>query len=351
MDVGFSIAILSGEMRNRLDFTKAAIDSFNNQTYRNIQKILVNGGSPPHQTNELLDRGAKLDDWTILDFPIDAMDFKSGWTGHRWNGQAALHAAEKNYFFTMNDDDFIAPDFFEKIAIGLTKYPNAGSAMGMGSLYINESSRIKKFPRPKDKNNIDRPELEPGIEVVRKIFFSNKKISDPPYHPCIGFQPVFKTELARDVSDTLFSSGGFPDNSSYFQVVAREHSLFIFDAKFYWRIHSAQDGRTVAKNFFWNLTHKEHLTRFMQSNLYVFSKYFPNNHKDKKNIKKYFKQAIVTESLIAISQFYSISRLIKGKGKSLLIDRPPGANFPLWGHLRIILRHPFLSLRVLKKYH
>ncbi len=350
MDIGFSIAILSGEIRNRIDFTKVAIDSFNNQTYKNIQKILVNGGSPPHQTNDLLRIGAKLDDWTIVDFPIDAMDINSGWATHRWNGQAALHVAEKKYFFTMNDDDFIAPDFFEKIAIGFTKYPNAESAMGMGSLYINESSRIIEFPRPQDKKNIDRPEMEPGIEVVRKIFFSNMKTSDPQYHPCIGFQPVFRTELAREVSDTLFSSGGFPDNSSYFQVVARGDSLFIFDAKFYWRIHSAQDGRAVAKKFFWNLSHKEIFTMYMQSNLEVFGRYFPDNHSDKNNIKKYFKQAIVTQSLFAISKFYSISRLLKGKGKNPTIDPPLEVNFPLWGHLRVVFRHPFLSLKVLKKH-
>ena len=89
----------------------------------------------------------------------------------------------------------------------------------------------------------------------------------------------------------------------------------------------------------------------MQSNLDVFSRYFPNNHKDKKNIKKYFKQVIVTQSLLAISQFYQISRLIKGKGKNPRIDPLPSTNFPLWGHLRIILRHPFLLLKVLKKYH
>ena len=42
--------------------TIKSIESINNQSYKNLQKILVNGGSPPHQTAELLNSGVNLDE-------------------------------------------------------------------------------------------------------------------------------------------------------------------------------------------------------------------------------------------------------------------------------------------------
>lgn len=166
----FTIVVFSGEVRSRLSMTAKCINSINDQNYCNLQKILVNGGSPPHQTSELADLGVILDDWTILDFPVDCMDIDNNWSTHRWNGAAALHIANKDFFFALNDDDFISSNFLASINDAFNEYPRAGSAMGLRITFDHKTKTYGEKRIPKNLDGHVRPRVEPGINLVRELF-------------------------------------------------------------------------------------------------------------------------------------------------------------------------------------
>ncbi len=356
MEIGFTAAVLSGELRNRLDKTAKSINSLNNQTHKNLQKILVNGGSPPHQTQELLASGINLDGWTILDFPIDAMDISAGWSTHRWNGQAALHATEKEFFFAMNDDDFLSSDFFERIAKLFSKYPSAVTGMGLSVSYYHETDEFGTIPLldPYDINNgsyvlswKSRPECEPGIDLVRKTFFIQKY----DYNPNSGFQPVCRTDLVRDVAQYFFSEGGHPDYSSYFQMVVRGDTVFDPEALMYWGKHSGQDHFKMRYKHFWFCSYKELFRMASRNNTMVFKRLLPENLSDAKKIKRYFNQILVSASLLAILDRYSVVSRLRGKGykpSQFKENIPVGVKFPLFRHLLIAFKNPIISIKFLK---
>jgi glycosyltransferase involved in cell wall biosynthesis len=341
-EIGFSVAILSGEIRNRIPMTIKSIESINNQNYKNLQKILVNGGSPPHQTAELENYGVNLADWTILDFPIDAMDAENNWNMQRWNGLAALHAASKEFFFTMNDDDLISPDFFEKIAFLLKKYPSADTGIGLRVGFDHKTNSPATPTYPKNKNGDARPEFEAGIEVIREIFFRNNL----GYGPSLGFQPVCRTNLVREAGPGFFYQGIFPDCSSYFQVVSRGDMVFERNAIMYWGIHESQDHNKWHNKNYWFALHEKIFTEALENNLNIFAKYLPNNHSDINNIEKYFLKRIVSTSLFSLTHRFSVLSLLKRKKSKKLMGNQ---RFPLFKHLRIILKRPRILLIVIRE--
>jgi hypothetical protein len=339
----FTVAIFSGELLNRIPMTIKCIDSINNQTFTNLQKILVNGGNPPHQTELLLNAGVKLDDWDILDFPIDAMDIENNWNLHRWNGAAALHAATKDFFFAMNDDDFLELDFFERISILLDKHPSAETAMGLRVTYNHETGLYGKIGHPQKTNGSARPVFESGIEVVRELFF-NENLR---YGPSLGFQPVCKTSLIREIGPTFFYKGFYPDCSPYFQIVSRTNMVFDSKALMYWGRHGHQDSLKWDENNYWTGSHEKVYTQFSKHNIKVFSKYLPNNIADIKNIEKYFARRIVSASLFAITRHYRLTTIFKSSKLSKLDNSR--LKFPLLKHVSIIIKRPRTLVTVLKK--
>ena len=338
MEISFSAVVLSGEVQSRIPKTVKCINSISDQTYTNIQKILVNGGSPPHQTKDLIVQGANLSGWTIIDFPIDTMEAHTKGT-HRWTGQAALHASAGEYFFSMNDDDFLHKDFFEKMAKLFKKYPTAISGMGLPIVYDYDSNSFGTKPSCRDSKNNPRPEFEAGIEIVRKIFFSARNH----YQPGLGFQPVFKTQFMRNVSETIFDSG-FPDFSSYFQVVARGDAVFDSEALMYWGKHSNQHNVRMTNRNYWQPHYAKELKRISKINKSVFKNYLPHNKDDLKRINKFFNQLIILLTLHALKLKIKSGVTLKNKIK---LDKNQDnqefydKKFPWLNHFFILVTNPF----------
>lgn len=341
---GFTVAVFSGEVRSRLPMTAKCINSINNQSHKNLQKILVNAGSPPHQTQELKDLGVDLEGWVILDFPIDCMEIKEkNWSIHKWNGAAALHIAEKDFFFALNDDDFLANNFFERISNLLYKYPQAQTAMGLRVTYHHATGTYGEKLVPKTKSGLIRPECEPGMNVVREIFFK-ENLS---YGPSLGFQPVCKTDLIREIGPGFFYKGFYPDCGPYFQIVSRFDMAFDSQAYMYWGIHESQDHRKWDLNNYWNCAQDQIYTEFMQFNRDVFKTYLPKNLKDIKNIRKYFQKRIVAVSIFALSSRFSFNHRLIYDPKDL--NSITSKRFPFFRHLLVIVRRPRIFLICIAK--
>ena len=346
MDKGFSVAVLSGGVRSRIPMTIKCINSINDQSYKNIEKILVNGGSPPHQTEELRSLGVDISDWKIIDFPIDTMDFESNWNTHRWTGAAALHASTKEFFFALNDDDFISPNFFERIAALFVKYPSAGSAMGLKVNYNHDSRKYGEAIHPKNLQGQLRPIIEPGLNLVRELFFKNNL----GYGPSIGFQPICRTEMVRQAGLKFFYEGFYPDCSSYFQVVARSDTIFDADALMYWGVHDKQKQWDWNTKNYWYGYHETVYKNFAKNNIETFSKFMPDNNHDARKIGEYFEKRIVQMSLFSITNYYQLTKYFKKQYIKVLVEAPlPNASFPLFKHLLIIAKRPLTLAKVIKE--
>ncbi len=342
MSIRFTVAVFSGEVRARLAMTGKCINSINNQKYKNLQKILVNGGSPPHQTAELVNMGVDLEDWTILEFPIDCMDMENSWKSQRWNGAAALHIANGQYFFALNDDDFIATDFFSKIAKKLKLYPDAGAAIGLRVEFDHMNQKFGKKLHPINSKGKPRPMYEHGITVVRELFFENNLA----YGPSLGFQPVLKTELIKEIGPDFFYKGFYPDNAAYFQIVSRTNMIFDDSAEMYWGIHGGQDHSKWDQKIYWNCNHEKVFDSFMRENLRIFQKYLPQNTADIQKLRNYYKKKIVSYSLFAITNRYlNIKALMHDK----IIKTNTDLKFPLFKHLKVILKRPVITCQIIIK--
>lgn len=339
---GFTVAVFSGELRSRLCMTIKCINSINEQTHPNLQKILVNAGTPPHQTRELIDAGVRLEDWTILDFPIDCMDIKkNNWSAHRWNGAAALNVADKEFFFALNDDDFLASDFFARISHLLQKYPQAKTAMGLRVPFNHDLRNFGQITLPRNKEGAVRPECEPGINLVREIFFRENL----GYGPSLGFQPVCDTDLIREIGSDFFYKGFYPDCGPYFQLVSRFDTVFDSKAYMYWGLHENQDHKKWDENNYWYCTHEKVYTEFMNFNSAIFKHFLPRYSRDLKNIEKYFEKRIVSTSVFSISNRYFAKDFLTPPGKSNEREEP--IKFPATRHLLIVLKRPFTTLKLL----
>lgn len=345
LDQLVSAAILSGEVHSRTKLILKSINSLNQQTYPHLQKILVNGGNPPHQTNFLIESGANLTDWTIVDFPIDTMEAEKA-PSHKYTGQAALLAAKGNFFFSMNDDDFLEDKYIEKIMRLFEKYPSAITGMGIPILYDHSAHTFGKAPIPRDKRGNLRPEFESGHSLVEKIFFENHI----GYQPNLGLQPIMKTIYARDVSSTLFYDGGFPDTSSYFQVVTRGDSVFENSARMYWGKHPGQSNLRASTKHYYFMQYKFDFKHFSRTNCSVYKTYFPAEKQTLKKIRNYFNQQLVFSSILCLNAFFSLSSRIKRKKKNFnpFTDSSlENTKFPLTQHILIVLRHPILVYKII----
>jgi hypothetical protein len=343
LNTRFTVVVFSGEVRSRLTMTQKCLNSINNQTYKNLQKILVNGGSPPHQTSQLENLGVNFQDWTVLDFPIDCMDISNSWSIHRWNGAAALHITEGDYFFAINDDDFIAVDFFSKIASKLELYPDVGAAIGLRVEFDHAREKIGKKLIPTDSYGVPRPLYEPGINVVRELFYKNNLA----YGPSLGFQPILKTELIKDIGPNFFYKGFYPDHAAYFQVVSRTKMIFDITAEMYWGIHQRQEHSKWDQQIYWNCGQDKVFKSFMRENYRIFKKYHPYSTKDLRHMRFYYKKKIVSYSLFAISSRYlNFNKLFINKmNREKRIDQ----KFPFLKHLFILLKSPLATFALVAR--
>jgi hypothetical protein len=323
--------------------TTRCINSINSQSYKNLQKILVNAGSPPHQTQDLKLNGAKLDDWIILEFPIDCMDMEDSWQSQRWNGKAALHITNGNYFFALNDDDFLSNDFFSKIAKNLLIYPDAGAAIGLRVEFNHSTEQFGMKTLPLDSYGNPRPIYESGLNVVRELFFKNNLA----YGPSLGFQPVLKTELIKEIGPNFFYKGFYPDHASYFQIVSRTNIIFDYSAEMYWGIHEDQDHNKWDEKIYWKCNHENVFKSFMNENYKIFKVHHPENSIDLRNLRKYYKTKIVSYSLFAItSRYKNLKKLAPNIKKS---KSPHDLKFPLFKHLRVLVKRPIILFQIIVK--
>lgn len=339
--ISFTAVVLTGGPR-RTEITSVVLDSLNHQTYSPIQKILINGGGPPTETEYFRARGILTPDWEVIDFPVDTMLKDDVFSTYRFPGKAALQIASGDYIYLTNDDDYLADDFFERMAALFTRYPTAITGMGSPRSWNPVNREITEASYHFGWS--ERPEVMPGMDFVR----SSLKIEGWYGNP--GFCFVMKTDYVRQVSDTLFTSG-YPDWSVPLQVVSRGDTVFDPEALMYWGRHPGQDHFIWDEKHYWTGCYKHIFSEISRINNLVLDIWLPGSSEEQKLIKRYFRKQTVRASFTAIAtRVNPMGKILRSRKRSTPYPDSNGRKFRYGIHLRILLMDPLHAVGLFFKF-
>lgn len=130
-------------------YLRKCLDSIVNQTYRNLEIILVDDGSPDNCP-------AMCDEYAARDERIQVIHKENGGVSSARN--AGLVAATGNWLGWVDSDDWIEPDMFEALLRGAQRYDADIAVCGRVEIYPNQ-----KVPRGWEADTILDREAAMGL--------------------------------------------------------------------------------------------------------------------------------------------------------------------------------------------
>lgn len=139
------------------DYLKDCVDSICNQTYRNLEILLVDDGSP--------DRSGELCDQLALTDPrIRVIHKENGGLSSARN--AGLDVATGQYVSFVDSDDWIAPDMYSRLYRLMQEY---NAQIGIGGLQFSNGVHFNlDYPQKKDVEVFSR------LDALREITRNQK---------------------------------------------------------------------------------------------------------------------------------------------------------------------------------
>lgn len=191
------------------------VSSIVNQTYRNLEIILVDDGSPDNCP-------AICDEWVRKDSRVRVIHKANG--GPDTARNAGLDAAKGEYIGTIDSDDFIAPDMYEKLYILLTE--NDADISMCEFVQVDE-----------DGKRLDKQEDPMKDEVIsREQMF--QRFNQFSLHYCYSWNKLYRAELFREVR----FRGGIHDDTGTIHRVLGAAGIIIISSEplyFYRRRHDS----------------------------------------------------------------------------------------------------------------
>ena len=184
------------------------VESIVSQTYKNLQIILVDDGSP--------DRcGAMCDAWAEKDSRITVIHKENGGLSDARN--AGLAVATGEYISFIDSDDYIAPDFLQSL---LTAMEDTGAEIAAcGVAYVDEDDNVLR----------QRP-VAPGAAIPKTETLRRLVLEDGVY------QTVWNMLYRRHVIDgILFEKGKCNEDDFWtYQIFDRITALALVDQPLYY---------------------------------------------------------------------------------------------------------------------
>lgn len=151
------------------------VDSIVNQTYKNLEIILVNDGSPDlcHQM---------CDDYAEKDSRIKVVHKKNGGLSDARN--AGMAVAKGEYISFIDSDDYVSDDFFECLLDVMNKENSDIAECSVVKLY--EDNRFDEFS---DDLSVKTYDTQDAMSAL---------IAENPFHQHV-WNKLYKTELVRDI--------------------------------------------------------------------------------------------------------------------------------------------------------
>lgn len=197
------------------------VQSIADQTYRNLEIILVDDGSPDNC-------GEMCDTWAAKDSRIRVIHKKNGGLSDARN--AGLAAATGKYMGFVDSDDYIAPDMYRLLLERMNADGSDIAACGVEMVYEDETPRRMLTPD--------------GCHVL-----DNRQAMEAIIRESLLKQPVwyklYKTELIRDIP---FAVGKCHEDVFWsWQAVARAKKVSIFDTPCYFYLQ--RSGSIMGQQF------------------------------------------------------------------------------------------------------
>ena len=151
------------------------VDSIVNQTYKNLEIILVDDGSP--------DRCPQMcDDYAEKDSRIKVVHKKNGGLSDARNAGMAVATGE--YISFIDSDDYVSDDFFECLL----------DVMNKENSDIAECSVVKFY----DDNRFDEISDDLSVKTYDTQDAMSALIAENPFHQHV-WNKLYKTELVKDI--------------------------------------------------------------------------------------------------------------------------------------------------------
>lgn len=325
----FTAVVLTGGPL-RQEKTIQALNALNSQTHLNVEKILISNGRTENEIADLYLIGALNLEWKVVRFPVNTYirgDLGSVW---RLPGAAALMTATGEYIFFQSDDDFLSADFFSRMNLLFSKYPDALTGFGLPVSWIYETGETL-LP---DLGALEkRPSCESGRDLL------NKYLADNSYHPNPGFSLVCRTDRVRELRDSIFENG-FPDYNPLFQLAVQGPTVFDVNAHMFWGRHSEQihfewNRRNIASGIY-NKSYRE----VLEINLKVLNTALPDSYKEQRAITTVFRKEVASNSFYALVEKLSTTLRTLGRKNQAIRKETVAQDFAYFQHLQNIAKSP-----------
>jgi len=329
----FSVVVLTGG-KPRHHMTAQAIKSINSQSFKSIQRILINNGRDENEIRTIesnLGNSSSLHGWEIINMGLNSYnphDLTSVWGP---TGQAVIESLKGEFTFLQNDDDFLAEDFFELIDFDFNNYPSAQTAIGQVHTWNwDTNSADMYFPN----KLVNRPIIESGQKLFERII----NLQDYEYSNNPGISHVCRTSLIK-MAGKHFFHGGIPDYPALMQIVPVGYTIFNKNAKIYYGRHADQQRHE------WNLNNTLH--GYYYSGLKGFEKHNLEGAKltgtltgyNRNSIEYFFKQTRVNHAFNALIFIVKNFNHVWKSSDNLI--------FISFRHFFTIINSPIFSLRIL----
>lgn len=156
-------------------YLNRCVESIVNQTYQNLEIILVDDGSPDNCPQ-------MCDDWAKKDSRIKVIHKINGGLSDARN--AGMKIAEGKYISFIDSDDFVALDFFETLLAVMEDENSDIAECSVVKFY--EDDRFEEYL---DDLTITSFETEAGLSGL---------IAENPFHQHV-WNKLYKTELVKDI--------------------------------------------------------------------------------------------------------------------------------------------------------
>lgn len=207
-----------------------AVQSLLEQTYKNIEIVIVDNGSTP-ETKDLI-KEFQASDARVKVFRFDENQFS--WDDplilvrNCYNAGLGLSTGELIYY--QSDDDWVAPDFIERMVALFQENPACVTAMGVA---------VGVHPDGREVSSValnQRPRFMPGHEMALAAIDGLPVYSNP------GLSFVMRR-------DALQAAGGFHECFEHhllYGLAAFGVTGFDAEAKMYWRYHEGQLNKSLS---------------------------------------------------------------------------------------------------------
>ena len=197
------------------------IQSIVDQTYRNLEIILVDDGSP--------DRcGAMCDAWAAKDSRIKVVHKQNGGLSDARNAGMAIATGE--YMGFIDSDDYIAPDMYRLLLERMRADGSDIAACGVEMVY--EDGTPSRMLTPAGSHSLNNPQAMDAI--IRESL-----LKQPVWYK------LYKTDLIRDIP---FAVGKYHEDVFWsWQAVARAKTVSIFDTPCYYYLQ--RSGSIMGEKF------------------------------------------------------------------------------------------------------